>query len=165
MKIQEVGFNNRKRVFKIAIKAKTYAFPYGKLDAVPARGNSVAEAWIDPDFGGEAFSYRLRDGSEGTVHIDHVLEENRDPDYMAKLLLYKLSLEAKRRVSTSGLSNREVIRQLGTSASQYYRLLNPAYTRKSVGQMLSLLQILGCEVDVVVKGRGQKSPDRILVSV
>jgi len=94
-----------------------------------------------------------------------VLEFNRDPQYMAELLLYKLSIEAKSHLATSGLSNREVIRRLGTSASQYYRLLDPAYTKKSIGQMLCLLQLLGCEVDVVVRGSGDKPRDRLLVSV
>ena len=40
------------------------------------------------------------------------------------------------------------------SASQFYRLLDQTNYTKSAGQMLSLLHILGCEVDVVVRKRG-----------
>jgi len=57
----------------------------------------------------------------------------------------------------SGLSKREVIRRLGTSASQFYRLLNPTYYGKSVGQMLALLRVLGKEVDLVVR----EMPERL----
>ena len=48
------------------------------------------------------------------------------------------------------LTKRELIRALGTSASQFYRLLDTSNHTKSVGQMLALLHLLGREVDVVV---------------
>ncbi len=50
----------------------------------------------------------------------------------------------------SGLSKREIIRRLGTSPSQFYRLLDPTYYGKSVGQLIALFSILGMKVDVVV---------------
>jgi len=165
MKITEVTYNNRKRSFQVHANGKLYDFPYAKLESVPARGNTVVGVYTDPDFGHEAFTYSLKDGEEGSVHIDHVLEVNRDPDYMAELLLYKLTIEAQRRISTSELSKREVIRRLGTSAAQFYRLMDPSYSRKSVNQMLGLLHLLGCEVDVYVKDARAESPKKLLVSV
>jgi hypothetical protein len=51
----------------------------------------------------------------------------------------------------SALSRRELIRRLGTSATQFYRLLDQTNYRKSVDQLLSLLQILDCEVRLVVR--------------
>jgi hypothetical protein len=48
-----------------------------------------------------------------------------------------------------------MIRRLGTSASQFYRLLDPTYYGKSVGQMLALLHILGKEVDFVIRSNGE----------
>ncbi len=39
----------------------------------------------------------------------------------------------------------------GTSATQFYRLLDQTNYRKSVDQLLSLLQILDCEVRLVVR--------------
>ncbi|HEX9822046.1 MAG TPA: helix-turn-helix domain-containing protein [Methylomirabilota bacterium] len=54
-------------------------------------------------------------------------------------------------MSASPLSRRELIRRLGTSATQFYRLLDQTNYRKSVDQLLSLLQILDCEVTLVVR--------------
>jgi hypothetical protein len=51
----------------------------------------------------------------------------------------------------SRLSRREIIRRLGTSASQFYRLLDQTYYEKSVDQMLALLTVLGCQVNVTVE--------------
>ncbi len=56
-------------------------------------------------------------------------------------------------MDTSQLSKREVIRRLGTSATQLYRLLDQTNYRKSVDQVLSLLQVLDCDVDLVVRAK------------
>jgi hypothetical protein len=113
----------------------------------------VDEVFVDPELDREGFTYRLASGDEGSVHIDAVLEYNEDPSYMAELTLYRLTTEAKSRFETSGLSAREVSRWLGTSPAQLYRLLDPTNYSKSVKQLISLLYVLGCEVDVEVKER------------
>ena len=41
--------------------------------------------------------------------------------------------------------------RLGTSATQFYRLLDQTNYRKSVDQLVSLLQILDCDVRLVVR--------------
>ena len=46
---------------------------------------------------------------------------------------------------------REIVRRLGTSAAQLYRLLDQTNYRKSVDQLLALLQVLNCDVDLVVR--------------
>lgn len=56
-----------------------------------------------------------------------------------------------------GLSKRELIRRLGTSATQFYRLLDQTNYKKSFGQLLSLLHVLDCDVDLVVKEKVPKS--------
>lgn len=38
-----------------------------------------------------------------------------------------------------------------TSPARFYRLLDTTNYRKSVDKMLSLLQVLGCEVEVIVR--------------
>ncbi len=73
------------------------------------------------------------------------------------LLLYKLTLEAQQRVRNSSLSRREIIRRLGTSATQFYRLLDQKNYRKSIDQLLSLLRVLECDVELVVKDRASHS--------
>jgi Cro/C1-type HTH DNA-binding domain len=88
------------------------------------------------------------------VHVEQVLEYNQDPTYLRDLLLYRLyrlTLEAKKRVAESPLSKREIVRRLGTSAAQLYRLLDQTNYRKSVDQVLALLQVLNCDVDLVVR--------------
>ncbi len=106
---------------------------------------------VDPELGREGFTYTLRSGREGTVHIEQVLENNQDPAYLRDALLYKLTLEAQKRVEASGLSKRAMVRRLGTSATQLYRLLDQKNYRKSVDQLLALLHILDCDVDLVVR--------------
>ncbi len=80
-----------------------------------------------------------------------MLDYNRDPAYLRDVILYKLTLEARKRVEASPLSKREIIRRLGTSATQFYRLLDQANYKKSIDQLLSLLHILDCNVHLTVR--------------
>ena len=79
-----------------------------------------------------------------------MLEYNEDATYLGDLLIYQLTVETKKRVEESGLSRRELARRLKTSLPQLYRLLDPTNTRKSMNQLISLLQILDCNVELVV---------------
>lgn len=97
--------------------------------------------------------YTLESGVEGTVHIEQVLEYNQDPWYSRELLLCKLTIEAQERVEESALSKREIIRQLGTSATQFYRIVDQTNYRKSVDQVLNLLHVLECDVELVVRAK------------
>ena len=129
-------------------------FPYAKAEPIPMTDDRIVEVFVDPELGREAFTYRLESGAEGSVHIDSVLEYNEDPGYMADLALYRLSQEARERFEASGLSAREVARSLGTSPTQLYRLLDPTNYTKSLRQLMALLYLLGCDVDVEVRKRG-----------
>ncbi len=160
MKIENVRANNRKKAFEIETRAGTYTFPYALLELQPSPKNRIIEAFPDEDLGREGFTYRLANGAEDTVHLDAVLEYNQDPGYLNDLLLHRLTLEAQKAVKCSDLSKRELIRRLGTSASQFYRLLDPTYSKKSVGQMLALLHLLGRDVDVVVSPQ-RSWPERV----
>ncbi len=151
MKIKKVTENNRKKAFEIATSSKVYLFPYAKLRVSPSRENPIKRLYVDKELGNEGFTYELHSGDEGTVHIDHVLEYNRDPRYMRDILLYKLTLEAQARVKNSSLSKRELIRRLNTSPAQFYRLLDQTNYKKSIDQLTSLLQVLDCDVDLVVR--------------
>ncbi len=125
----------------------------GKTDPRPTDDGPIARVWIDNELASEAFTYALRSGREGTVHIEQVLEYNKDPDYLRDRLLYRLTLEAQKRVAASPLPKREIIRRLGTSATQFYRLVDQTNYRKSVDQLVSLLQILDRDVDLVVRAK------------
>jgi hypothetical protein len=157
MKIRNVTANNRRRAFEVQTRSGEFVFPYARLRLKPASKNRITDVYPDPELGREAFTYVLEDGSEDSVHLDEVLEYNEDPDQLRDLLLYKLTVEAQKRAATSPLSKREIIRRLGTSASQFYRLLDQTNYSKSIGQLLALLHILDCDVDVVIRKRARKT--------
>jgi hypothetical protein len=151
MKVRSVKHNNRKKAFEVRAGSKILVFPYAKAVPVPTSDDPIVDLFVDKDLAREGFGYVLESGQEGTVHIEQVLEYNQDPNHLRDLLLYKLTLEAQKRVKSSPLSKREIIRRLGTSATQFYRLLDQTNYRKSVDQLLSLLHILDCEVELVVR--------------
>ena len=152
MKIQNVTSNNRKREFTVALRSGVvYSFPYAETDPRPSTDDRIEDVFVDKELGNEAFTYILESGKEGTVHIEQVLEYHEDPKYLAELLTYKLSVEAQRRIKNSALSRRQVAKRLNTSVPQLYRLLDPANTSKSINQLIELLHILNCNVDLVVK--------------
>jgi hypothetical protein len=49
-------------------------------------------AYVDTEIGSEGFGYVLRSGREGTVHIELVLESNKDLSHLRDQLLYNLML-------------------------------------------------------------------------
>jgi hypothetical protein len=153
MKIRSVKFNNKRKMFEVSTASKKYVFPRAKADPPPGPNDPVTRVFVDKEIGGEGFGYELASGKSGTVHLEQVLEYNRDPSYLRDQLLYRLTLEAQRRVAESPLSKREIIRRLGTSATQFYRLLDQTNYSKSVDQLVSLLQVLDCEVDLRVRAK------------
>lgn len=153
MTIRAVRSQARRRVFDLVVGRRTLSFPFAKCRPPPSAADPVAEVFADPDLGCEGFTYRLASGREGSVHVEQVLDHNRDPGYLHDLLLYRLTREAERRLEDSGESRREIIRRLGTSAAQFYRLLDPTNRTKSIDQMLRLLAVLDCDVELVVRAR------------
>ena len=157
MKIRTVALNNHKKSFEVATDSESFLFPYVKADPAPSPGDPVAQVRVDEKLAREAFVFTVASGQETTVHIEQVLEYNQDPTYRRDLLLYKLTLEAQRRVIATALSRREIIRRLGTSPAQLYRLLDQTNYRKSVDHVLHLLHVLECDVDVIVRDRARKA--------
>jgi predicted XRE-type DNA-binding protein len=153
VRITAVTANNRRRAFEVRTRRGDWLFPYGKAEPSPTASDPLVEVFVDPELGREGFTYVLASGAEGSVHIDHVLDYNEEPGYMRDLLLHNLTVQALERIETSALSRREIIRRLGTSPAQFYRLIDPTNYRKSVDKLLALLQVLDCEVDLVVRDR------------
>ena len=151
MKIRQVVANNRKAQLELTVRSgQMYPMPYAKLNPRPSTKNRICDVCVDKELGNEAVTYVLKSGTEGSIHIDHVLEYNQDPDHLAELLSHKLTVEALKRIGKSGLSRRELARRLRTSLPQLYRLLDPTNTRKSLTQQIALLHVLDCEVNLVV---------------
>ncbi len=151
MKIRSVAHNNRKRTFEVRTGKKILVLPFSKVEPRPSSDDPIVRLFVDPEAGREAFSYVLNSGSAGTVHVEQVLEYNQDSAYLRDRLLYRLTLEAQKRIARTPLSRREIVRRLGTSASQLYRLLDQTNYRKSLDQIVALLQVLNCEIDLVVR--------------
>ena len=152
MKVDRVTINNRRKEFSIATRSgAAYTYPYAEADPRPGSGNRIEEVYVDKEFGDEAITYVLNSGDEGSIHIDQILEYNEDPRYMAELITYKLTLKARHGIENSGLSRRQIAKRLNTSVPQLYRLLDPANNRKSINQLVALLHVLNCKVDLVVK--------------
>ena len=158
MKIRSVRFSNRRKVFEVATWSKKYAFPYGKADPAPTADDPVVNCLVDEELAREAFVVTMKSGREATIHIEQILEFNRDPGYLHDLFLYKLTLEAQRRVNASDLSRDEIIRRLGTSETQFDRLLDQTNYRKSIDRIMNLLHVLNCDVEVVVRSRDRAGP-------
>ena len=151
MKIRGVTSNNRKKCFEVLAGGREWAFPYAKADPSPSARDRIVRLYVDPELGRVGFTYVLESGAEGSVMMDWVLEYNRDPSIMRDLLLYKLSIESQARLKKSPLSRREIIRRLGTSPTQLYRLLDQTNYRKSIDSMIALLQVLGCETEIAFR--------------
>jgi len=151
--IRSVSRNNRRKSFEVRLASKQLAFPYAKTDPLPTTDDPVVRQFVDPELGREGFTYVLRSGRTGTVHVEQVLEYNQDPRHMRDLLLYRLTLEAQKRIASSLLAKREIIRRLETSPAQLYRILDQTNYAKSVDQVLALLQVLDCDVDLVVRAK------------
>jgi hypothetical protein len=75
--------------------------------------------------------------------------------------LYKLTLEAEKRVRESELSKRELTRRLGTSSSQFYRILDKDNYRKSLDQLVALFFVLDCDLDIRIATTGGTGTGRI----
>lgn len=159
MKIARVSINNRRKEFIVATHSgMTYSYPYVKAEPRPDADNRIVQAFVDNELGKQAITYVLDSGEEGSIHLEQVLEYNQDPIYMAELLIYKLTLEARKGIDTCGLSRRQVAKRLNTSVPQLYRLLDPANSSKSINQLVALLHVLNCSVDLVVHRQHATSP-------
>src|SRR3990172_6021280 len=113
VRIVSVVANGRRRAFEIGVPGGAHSFPYAKCNPRPSAADPVVEVFVDPELADEAFTYRLRAGGEGSVHIDWVLDYNRDPVYLRDMLLYELTLAAQKHLAETLLSKREIIRRMG----------------------------------------------------
>jgi hypothetical protein len=153
VKIRRAKSNRRKKAFEIQTSTRQFEFPYARATPKPTGEDPVVSVDVDKELGREAFTYELKSGRQGSVHIEQVQDYNEDPAYLRDTILYQLTLEAQKRLKSSPLSKREIIRRLGTSATQFYRLVDQTNYRKSVDQILSLLHVLDCRVELKVRTR------------
>jgi len=153
MKIRRVGVNTRRKVVEVTVGQRRLVYPFSRLQPKPSADDPIVDIHVDREIASEGFTYTLASRREGTVHVEQVLEYNKDPSLLRDRILYALTVEVQRRVRKSALSRRELIRRLRTSPAQFYRLLDQTNYRKSIDQMLGLLQALDCDVRLTVRAR------------
>ncbi|HXC49571.1 MAG TPA: hypothetical protein VN634_01685 [Candidatus Limnocylindrales bacterium] len=154
MKVRRASINLRKKQLELVTRSgRLYPMPFARMMPRPSVKDPVVELHLDSELGNEAVTYTLASGEEGSVHIDHALDYNSDPTYLAELALHRLTCDVASHVKSSGLSIREIARRLRTSVTQVYRLLDTTNYSKSFVQTHALLQIVDCELKVEVKPR------------
>ena len=149
--MRRVTANNKKRVFVVHSTVGVYEYPYAKVDPPPTPEDPLDRVYVDPELANDGFTYLLRSGEIGALHVDNVLSYHDDPSIKGDWALHKLTIRVGKLVEASGLSKREICRRLRTSASQLARLLDPANHDKSMRQLLALLHLLGYEVKFEVR--------------
>lgn len=91
------------------------------------------------------------DGCRAILHLDHtgtsiISQHLARSIHKKERVRDRLSIEpAGRRVVVA------VNRPLQTSATQFYRLLDQTNSRKSIDQLLSLLHVLDCDIELLVR--------------
>ena len=142
----------RKRQVELTdTRGQTLRLPFGRMDPRPRRAADIEAIGFDRAIGRHGVVYRLANGREGAVLWDHCLDYNADPAYVEQALLRQLTREARASFRASGLAKRDVARRLATSPTQLYRLLDLGQTKKSVGQMVALLHVLGRRAEIVIR--------------
>ncbi len=102
-----VTHNSRKKIFEVRTSTRMLVFPFFKADPMPTNQDPVTDLSVDPEAVRDAFTYVLRSGRTGTVNVEQVLECNQDPSCLRNLLLYRLTLEAQKRIADSPLSKKQ----------------------------------------------------------
>ena len=82
MKIRSARAKSRRKVLEVTASKGRFVFPFAKLDPRPSAANPIVKIWVDKELASEAVTYALASGREGSVHIEQVLEYNKDPDYL-----------------------------------------------------------------------------------
>lgn len=154
MTLKGFSVNNRKREFVLDTPRGVFSYPFVKADPPPTADDPIVDVFLDiEELGGDGITYFLKSGAEGTVLEDMAYDYNSEPRYVREAMLHQLTVQARDALAESKLAKREVMRRLGTSASQLYRLLDAANYDKTIDSMIALLFVLGREVDLVVRPR------------
>lgn len=155
MKIEHVEDDPQNERFRLRAGGRAWTMPYAKCQLVPTPDDPVDRVVIDEELGCDFFTYWLESGAEDSVPMDRVLDANGDPDFLQRVLMYRLTCEVLDAVEEEGLGIRELARLLETSPSQIYRLLDTTNANKSLGQMLTILHHAGRTVRLDVRRFGR----------
>jgi len=75
--------------------------------------------------------------------LDAFLDYNRDPEYIRRVLVYRLTIQSLKLMDSHSITKRELARKLHTSPTQLYRLLDATIiqNRRQYGAALGALGI------------------------
>ena len=151
-KIDSVTVNRRRKGFEFRVGSEVLFYAFSQADPPPSAQDPVQWVKVYDVLGGQV-QYMLASGRVGIVDFEDVLYHNRDPDHHRRVLLNQLTMEARNCVWSCPRSKKEIMGRLGTSASQLSRLRDPRNERKTLDRMVTLLYVLGYELDVTVRPR------------
>jgi len=164
MKIRNVDLNLRQKAFIVTTASSILPYPFSKLNLQPTTRDPIARVYVDPELAMTGFTYVLRSGKEDSVVLDQVLEYNRDPDYLRKMMLHKMTVHARKLLSASKASRREIIRRMDSSPTQFYRLIDAAFYDKTIDQMVRLLSALDCNIDFLTFSGAERTTSSVVGS-
>lgn len=151
MIIKDVQISYRKKRVTILTKNGELFLPFHKLRVPPATDNKAVDIFVDKELAKRAISYVLEDGRGDSVHLDAFLEFNHDPEYDKSIHLHKLTVKANEAFHKSALSKTDIAQRLETSRSQLDRILDTSNYKKSIDEVLKLLNVLGFKLEIKVR--------------
>ena len=135
MKIRRVLANNRRKVFEVTLGGKKrLVFPFARLEVQPTSDDPIANVYVDRELGAEGFTYVLKSGREGTVHVEDVLEYNRDPDHLRDLLRQRIVELDKEINRTDSFEFKHELQQLDRTLERLVGTLTTALESARAGQ-------------------------------
>jgi len=96
MKVRKVAANSRRKVVEVSTARGTFAYPFARLKPRPSPNDPIRKVRVDRELGSEAVTYTLASGREGSVHIEQVLDYNKDPDHLTPSHVFRAVLSASR---------------------------------------------------------------------
>ncbi len=157
MKIGSVRAVPQARYFEVETPRGHLRVPYSRVVPRPTGKDRVARVLVENQPGLEGFHFFLSKGRVGWVSIDSVLKEHLDPAHTADLLASQLAAEARKRLAKVPLFHADVCRQLAVSAEQLNSLVEPGKGHRSLRQLLFLVSVLGCQVELRLSNSARRA--------
>lgn len=143
-KFRKVRLDNKKRVFHLEYTSRLKVeCPYSSLGI---RGK-VIEAAPDPETGHHSFYFVLENGKKNYVPFDQPLHIIQNPEYVKERTLYEMTKRLNEFIRKAGVPKRELARRLGTSMSQFARLLDTTNYKKELLRLVEIAAMLNYEFE------------------
>ena len=95
-RLRDLGIGPLSTVTLAAARERARQARQKLLDGV----DPIDRVYVDKELAREGFTYVLKSGKSGAVHIEQVLEYRQDPAYLRDVTLYKLAVEAQKQLQS-----------------------------------------------------------------